>query len=401
MAQSFGKSAGQAGIITVAALTVGQAAQGLTFTAFTPSLPQMAQSFNGGGHGMAIAQQSVTIAAFGIIAGSFISGKIVEFFGSRATILVSLLLFGATGAGGLFLQQVWTLLASRVITGFAAACTITACINAISNLFQGHGRARTLGISAGIGSATALAGMLIGGILAQRFGWRETFIQFPIFALLGFGLVLFGLRNTEGEARPELESHAHIRGRLWPLYLLAVIISTIMFMGSSQFAFLLPEDGVTKATSISHIMAAITVVAVPVSFAFGAIERQLGMNGTLAIGLAVNAAGLALIGLIPTASAAVCGAALMGIYVGITMPYLYHAITLKTASENRVKAIGMIGAFNFLGAFLNPFIFAPAGALLGMHGLFLAAGIFMGALTVAVLFTSHGLFQLQTVQAKH
>lgn len=73
---------------------LGQASQGLTFTAFTPGLPQMAQSFAGTGHGMEIAQQTVTIAALGVIAGAFLSGKIVDIAGPRVTILTSLLLYG-------------------------------------------------------------------------------------------------------------------------------------------------------------------------------------------------------------------------------------------------------------------------------------------------------------------
>ncbi len=391
MANKSGTLIGQAGLIGLCALMVGQAAQGLAFTAFTPGLPQMAQSFNAGGHGMAIAQQSVTIAAFGIIAGSFASGKIVGWIGSRMTICLTLTLFGVCGAGGMFLHDPWVLLASRVVVGFAVACMVTACINTISIIFHGNNRSMAIGMSSGLGAAAALIGLLIGGVLAQNFGWRQSFIQFPIFAALGLTLAFFGIKDSHADIAHEAEIHVQAGLKLWPYYLLASIISAVMFMGSSQLAFLLPADGITKATSISDIMAMNTVVVVPVSFAFGMIERRFGLNGTLVLGFIAVTLSLLLLGLVPSAPAAVLGAMLMGTYVGITMPFLYHVVAVKSSPEGRAKAIGLIGAFNFLGAFLNPFIFAPVGAALGIHGAFTGAGIFMGIIALGLLFAGRSL----------
>jgi len=391
MANKSGTLIGQAGLIGVAALMVGQSGQGLLFTAFTPGLPQMAQSFNAGGHGMAIAQQCVTIAAFGVIAGSFASGKIIEWIGSRVTILLALILFGVFGAGGMFLNGAWVLLASRIVVGFANACMVTACITTISTVFQGNNRSLAIGISSGMGSAVALISLLIGGVLAQNFGWRETFIQFPAFAALGLALTFLGIKNAHADMANEAELQVQAGSRLWLYYLLAIIISAIMFLGSSQLAFLLPADGITKATSISEIMAMITIIAVPVSFAFGFIERRLGLNNTLVLGIAAVTAGLLLLGLAAIPPAAVLGAMLMGTYVGLTMPFLYHVVAVKASPAARAKAIGLVSAFYFLGAFLNPFIFAPISAALGIHGAFTVAGIFMGVIALGLVFAGRSL----------
>jgi MFS family permease len=403
MTKTSGTLIGQAGLIGLGALMIGQSAQGVAFSAFTPALPQMAQSFNAGGHGMAIAQQAVTIAAFGLIAGSFASGKIIELIGSRMTILIAMLFFGIAGAGGLFLKDAWILLASRVVVGFAIACATTACINTISTIFDGNNRSLAIGMSSGTGSALALISLLLGGALAQNFGWRETFIAFPVFAVLAFVLAFFGIRNTHTEAVREPQAHAQSGAKLWPYFVLCIVISAVMFMGSSQLAFLLPTDGITKATGISDVIATITVMAVPVSFAFGMIERRLGLNGTLVAGFAAVTAGLLLLGLVPRPPAAVLGALLIGTYIGITMPFLYHIISIKAAPESRAKAIGMVGAFVYVGAFLNPFILAPIITRLGIHGAFVAAGMFMGILGLGLAFMGRGigLTQPTPAVAKH
>jgi MFS family permease len=73
------------------------------------------------------------------------------------------------------------------------------------------------------------------------------------------------------------------------------------------------------------------------------------------------------------------------------MPFLYHIISIKAAPESRAKAIGMVGAFVYVGAFLNPFILAPIIAMLGIHGAFVAAGIFMAVLGLGLAFMRRGI----------
>jgi MFS family permease len=399
MTKQSGTLIGQAGLAGLLALMLGQSAQGVAFSAFTPALPQMAQSFNASGHGMVLAQQAVTIAAFGLIAGSFASGKIIDMFGARMTILVSMLLFAVCGSGGLFLQNVWILLATRVVVGFAIACTTTACINTISTVFQGNLRSQAIGMSSGFGSALGLISLLLGGFLAQNFGWREAFIQFPVFGFLALILALFGVKNTHAEVAHETDLNTHAGLRLWPYYVLCIIIAAVVFMGSSQLAFLLPTDGVTKATSISDVMAMITVMATIVSFFFGNIERRLGLTGTLVTAFAIITFGLLLLGLVAIPVAAVVGAMALGTYLAIAMPFLYHIVSIKAPQEGRAKAIGMVGAFVYVGAFLNPFFFTPMAELLGLHGTFVATGIFMGLLGLGLLFMGRGIGLTQPMPA--
>jgi MFS family permease len=403
MTEKSGTLIGKVGLIGLGALMIGQSAQGVGFTAFTPALPQMAQSFNAGGHGMAIAQQAVTIAAFGLMVGSFASGKIIELIGSRRTILIAMLFFGVAGSGGLFLKDAWILLASRVLVGFAIACATTACINTISNIFDGNNRSLAIGISSGTGSGMALISLLLGGVVAQNFGWRETFIAFPVFAAGAFVLAFFGIKNTHAEVAQETQAQAQSGAKLWPYFVLCVVIAAVMFMGSSELPFLLPTDGITKATGISDVIALTTVMAVPVSFAFGMIERRLGLNGTLVAGFAAITASMLLLGLLPRPPAAVLGAIFIGIYIGITMPFLYHIISIRAAPAGRAKAIGMVGAFVFVGGFLNPFIFTPITTMIGIHGTFVATGIFMGFLGLGLAFMGRGigLTQPTPAVAKH
>jgi MFS family permease len=373
------------GVLAFAALMLGHSAQGLTFTAFTPALAAMAKTFNAAGDGAFLAQFMVTIASGGLILGAFASGWIVDRIGARRTLLAAISLYGVCGAGGLVLHDVTALLASRAIVGFCTACLVTAAVAEIAALFDGNARAKVIGASTGLGSATALVGLVLGGLLAQAGGWRLAFVQYPVFAVLGLGAVLFGLRG-DAKLAPTAASSAGVGlSRLWPMYLLSLVIMMVMFMGSTQFAFLLPQDGVRQPTTIALIMGLITLVAVGASFAYGAVEARLGARGALAFGLGCNALGLGLIGLVPNIAAAAVGAALMGLYVGTVMPFTHHAVASLAPPHARARAIGLLNAFNFTGAFINPFLFNRLSARFGLHGLFLIVGCVMGVMAVGAL----------------
>jgi MFS family permease len=271
-------------------------------------------------------------------------------------------------------------LASRVLVGFAASCLLTACVSTIAATYDGNARAKAMGVAAAMGSIAAVFGYVAGGALAQAAGWRATFIQFPIFALLELGLAFAGIRDVGITAKPNATITEHESSELWPLYLLTVIITTIMFMGSTQFIFLLPKDGIRTATGISLVLSTKTVVSTIVSFSFCWTEKRLGLQGALVAGLTSCAIGLTLIGAVANPMAAVLGATFLGGYVGNVMPYIYQAVTVKTPAASRARAIGRLTVFNFTGALINPIIFAPLGLLFGLHHLFLIIGIFMGLL---------------------
>ncbi|CAN7190293.1 MFS transporter [Phenylobacterium sp. LjRoot225] len=196
-------------------------------------------------------------------------------------------------------------------------------------------------------------------------------------------LVLFAFPAVDSADRKEVDTGG---GRsagawsLWPLYILAMALTAVMFMGSTQFAFLLPQVGVTASGSIGLVMSAITLLGVVVSLLFGPIERRLGLQGSLVLGLAAVAVGMALIGLGETPVAAVGGAALMGVYVGVTVPYVHHVVTLRAAPRVRARAIGLLSAFSFVGALINPFVFAPVSDAVGVQGLFVVVGVAMAVL---------------------
>jgi len=362
-------------------LMLGHMAQGIAFTAFVAALPQMAHDL--GPRGAFVAQMTMALAALGIMLGALVSGAIMEKAGTRLTMLGSIVALGIAGSSALLSHGSALLLASRFIVGFATACMVTTCVWGIAAEYHGARRAQAIGMAAALGSGTSLVCTLLGGYLAQRGGWSLAFAQYPAFAALALLLSAVSLRQV----RPKRETIGvaplpYILGLL-PLYMLGAILFAVMFMGSTQFAFILEEDGIGNPSTRSLIMSSITVVSVGVSAIYGMLQQRLGVAGTFIVGLIAMSVGLAAIGRGTGSAYAVLGAGLMGVYVGLVVPFVYHEVTERTELSVRSRAIGLLSAFCFFGAFLNPLVFASLGRLIGLRGVFLAVAVAMAGLALA------------------
>ncbi len=339
----------------------------------------MARDF--GEHCEFIAQMSLALAALGLMVGALASGSILELAGSRSTMLSALFVYGVLGAGGIVIVDPLLLLASRFGLGFACACMVTTCVWGIAATFEGNRRARALGISAALASFSSLASTLIGGYLAQRGGWRLAFIQYPIFAAAGLLLVFIALRQARLARNPTVAAEPFFRPLL-PIYLLASLLSAVMFMGSTQFAFLLAADGMSNPARRSLVMAGVTVMSTLTSFSYGALQKRWGTTRVFAGALLSMSTALFTAGLSSSIALAALSAVLMGFYVGVVIPFVHHVVTERSHPSSRSRAIGMLTAFNFLGGFLNPILLAPLGRALGLRGAFLAVAGIMGLLVI-------------------
>lgn len=364
-------------------LMLGLMSQGFAFTAFVAALPQMAAEF--GSRGAFVAQMTMGVASLGLMVGALASGWVLERVGTRVLLLVSTLLYGVAGAGGLVLHAIPLLLLSRFAVGLAAACMVTTCLWGIGAAYEGARRARVLGYSSALANAISLVGTLLGGALAQLGGWRLAFIQFPVFGVVGALLGYLSLRQVKPERPREAGRNARILLRLVPFYLLATLLFAVIFLASTQFAFLLQLDGVNSASIRSLFIGAMTVVATLTAFCYGTLQQRLSTAGVFALGLASMAAALELIGCGPRPAYAAAGAVLMGIYVGTIGPYVYHFVTERTDEAARGRAVGFLNAACFLGGFLNPPMFAVLARVAGPRGAFVSTGLLIAALAAGTL----------------
>jgi MFS family permease len=362
-------------------LLLGQASQSLAFTAFVAALPQMAHEW--GARGPFLAQMTMALAALGTMLGSLVSGQILERAGTRNMLIGALLAFALSGAEPLLLGDPTLLLVARFISGFSCACIATVCLWGIAAEFEATARARVLGISSAISNVAAVVATVVGGYLAQRVGWATAFIQITAFGLFGCACTALSMRQVYPGRAPSGGAPSGFL-QLLPFYITTTLLFAVMFMSSIQFAFVLEQVGVTDPARRSWYMVGVTVAGALTSLAYGQIRRLLGERGAFSASLVLMSVALIMEAEAATVAVAASGALLMGMYVGIVGPYIYDVISERNDAASRGRAIGILTAFGFLGAFLNPILAALIGDAIGLRNLFLVVGLSLAVAAVWV-----------------
>jgi MFS family permease len=151
------------------------------------ALPSLRRSL-----GIAESDLQWVVSAYVLCFGGFLllSGRAADLFGRRKVFLFGIGLFtcGSVVCGTALNSAVVIL--GRVLQGVGAAAASPAALAIVSTLFpqQGPSRRRALGIWSAAAPAGGAAGLILGGILTQAFGWRAVFlVNIPI------GLALFWL----------------------------------------------------------------------------------------------------------------------------------------------------------------------------------------------------------------
>jgi len=149
---------------------------------YLPTLPEIAVGLN-----TPISKIQTTIPIFLLVMGigQLVAGPLVDNLGRKPIALAGLLLYllgsilAATATGWL------PFLAARVVQGCAVCCTAVVAFSGVRDRLDGDDAARAYGfLNGALNIVPALAPML-GGFLAEAFGWRA-----PFWFLTGYALVI-------------------------------------------------------------------------------------------------------------------------------------------------------------------------------------------------------------------
>jgi len=368
------------GLIILILLT-GGIKSALAFTTVVPALQLIAKEFGGSGDAVLSAQFVVTLAPIGMALSGLLAGMIVSTRNLRSTMFLALGVCTVAGLMQLFVHSYYLLLASRFVLGFSAVVADVSMTSILAAQFGGSMRSKLIGYRQAISSIGTVTTMLLGGWLAQNYGWRAPGIMFLfpavllLLAFVAFDRPIVLERSGSGGERFSV-------WQLWPLLLLSLLMSIGHTMPSFQMPFLLKENGITSAVLVSRVPALSSAISILAAFAFGFVYARLGA-WTLVIAAILMGAGFIGAGLVPTYDLILACVVIEGIGAGWTMPFFLNRILDRVSPSQRSSAIGLVQASLFLGHFLNPLITAPVRLSLGIHATFVTVGA--GLILVAVL----------------
>jgi MFS family permease len=353
------------------------AAVGLTLAAMPPILPELAARLGSD----STAQFVTSVSGFGMIFGGFFSGRILERTGIRAFTVLSLLIYGICGTLGWFMDSALSLEISRFALGMGGVFFSTAALALTAATFTGEARSRVIGLQQATSQVVNVCAVFIVGALVAVTGWRGAFLLYGAFAVLLLVLTLAGVRDPEQPVAEDKVSEVRVvpagnfAWLITPICALTTLMGILTVIPMAQLPFVLADNGQGTAQLVSIVLAVNFVFAAISAMSFARLAAQLGKRITFVAGLTCGMAGIALMGFVQGLPAACVAAALAGLGTGIYNTYVFdHGVEISPPAHHG-RAAGLLFAFMFFGAAINPFVAGAFKAWFGLHHSFPAMAI--------------------------
>ncbi|WKE65946.1 multidrug effflux MFS transporter [Gallaecimonas kandeliae] len=160
---------------------------------YLPAIPEIA---SGLATPQALVQSTVSLFLLMMGLGQLVAGPLADRFGRRPVAMAGILLY----LGGALLAMVadsgWLFVASRLIQGTAVCGTSVVAFSAVRDRLDGEESAQAYSFLNGALNIVPALAPLIGGILAQHYGWQAPFAFLAGYALLMLAVVWRFLPET-------------------------------------------------------------------------------------------------------------------------------------------------------------------------------------------------------------
>lgn len=360
-------------IVGMATLSIGSFLVGAMLTIVIPILPNIARDMSGAGGagqdiGMAV-QLLIAMPMLGLVIGGLGSTLLFRRFHPRTVFLGGLVAWGLVGLAG-YGVSLPLLVASRLLIGMVAATIAAASTALIGERVPERLRARVLGLSVAGAAALGIVAMIASGRVADAYGWRSSFLLFPLIAAVMAVLML----TCTGPSAPRAGIMSGRTGRdwgvlmaLWPVFAFVILVNMTAFTTNSQSSFVLADIGIDSAEGRARMMGINQGLIFVTAILFPFARRLVGMAMLPALILAILGVGLLLFakaGAVPEAAA---GLALLGIGNGLLFPYQSSLLLQRAAPGVRGQAAGLVVSCQFLADAINPVVLGPVIVLLGLR----------------------------------
>lgn len=370
-------------MVGIATLSLGSFLVGAMLTVVIPVLPNIARDMGGGGNGSDVAvavQMLIAMPMLGLVLGGFGAGFLFRHFQPRTVFLGGLVAYGVIGVSG-YALSLPLLVGSRLLIGIVAAIIAAASTALVGERVPEAMRPRVLGWSVAGAAALGIIAMIASGRIADAYGWRFSFLLFPVIAGLMFALV--ATCSAPSPRGPHEADHQARDWRglaaLWPVFAFVVLVNMTAFTTNSQSSFLLAEIGIDSAQGRAQMMGINQALIFATAILFPVARRLIGMGMLPFAILAIIGSGLLLFARAQDMVAAAIGLALLGIGNGLLFPYQTNLLLQRARPELRGQAAGLVVSCQFLADAINPLILGPVIILFGLR----SAIAWVGLITLA------------------
>lgn len=331
-----------------------------------PVLPRMQEHFRDVPGAEYLVPIALTIPALCIALLSPIAGAVVDFFGRRRTLIVSLVLYAGIGLLPLVLDDLMAIIASRVLLGAMEAAIVTASTTLIGDYFHGKEREKWLAYQTALASASAVVLFGIGGALGNA-SWRGPFAVYGTSLLIAAALMIWTWEPQRYE-QPAAESSEKVAfpwQTMGPLCALAAFGGIMFFTMQIQLGYLLTNHYAISSPSTIGLFTAIGSLSVPLgSFAYRKLAK-LPLAMQLLISFSLIGVSFILMNHAPRAPLIMAYLVVNQFGCGILLPTLVVWTMGRLPFAIRGRGTGLFMSGWWIGQFLSPQVITVLGKRVG------------------------------------
>ncbi len=352
-----------------------------------PVAPKIAEAFGPTGQytpqelgfyiGWIITAPALCVALFSIPAGA-----LGDWIGRRRLLIWSMAFYVVVGVAPYFLNDLKTILWTRIAVGIVEAVLMTLSTTLIGDFFRGEARNRWLSAQTGVASTFAIFCILIAGIVGAK-DWHNVFLLYLIPVVFLAMVIAFTWEPEESEKLANREQQGRWSDIPWGLM---SIICLITLFGSVMFYTVqikLPDAynalGVVNAdgsydAARGGMMTAVASIFVPVgTLCFWVLSPRLSLKAMFVLEFALMATGFLLMSALKNPWAFTFAAGLDQIGAGMLLPTLLTWAVARLPFAVRGRGTGLWTAAFSLGQFVCnnaaiPFIMGFTGGILPTIG---------------------------------
>lgn len=333
-------------------------------------------------------------------------GHMAERMGPRRLFLIGVVptVLGSLMTGVAF--GVFDLLLWRALTGFGYAMVTMACQSYISAALKDNKRAQGLGVYVGAVLTAGICGNAMGGVLAERVGYRVSFFISAVVVLLA-GLLASRLLSETETIGPAHEIHPAGGRRLlrlfrnWRFSVLMLFAAVPSKMALTGFLFFLVPvtlaHGQWDVADIARVMVLYPLVMVVISPLAARLADRLGWRaGQVALGGLIGGIGMLApllgSGLVPIAIAIMALGISHGMSASPQLAMLPDVCWTECRNLGYTNVLGFVRFVERLGSVAGPVLAAAFIPVWGLSGAVVALGAVVLAMAAvfAVMSAAYG-----------
>lgn len=160
---------------------------------YLPTIPAIAKGLNSS---ESLIQSTIALFILVLGIGQLIAGPLVDKYGRKPIAIIGIVLYMLGAIMAALAVSPLMFVSSRLLQGVAVCCTAVVAFSGVRDRLNGNEAARAFGFLNGTLNIVPALAPLLGGLLAEAFGWRAPFWFLALYGLLVLILIIIFLPET-------------------------------------------------------------------------------------------------------------------------------------------------------------------------------------------------------------